>query len=242
MSKLNQTPSDLASECNALSFALKSLIGNYAFIDIVKVEKVNEHVVDNVKEITLTVRSMILGMTTERKKIENEPVYNIPILRLQCGESAVIMDPVVGDIGLMAICDKDIDNIKDSKQESMPGTLRQHNMADGVYLTSIASLSITPTQYVKFTSDGIEIVSPKKLKLESPEIDLTATTKISLNSADITLNGPVTQGAGSYGGAAHFKNAVTSDSDFAVGEIKLTYHGHTGVQTGSGISGSVTAL
>ncbi|MCZ5831955.1 hypothetical protein O5345_06120 [Escherichia coli] len=39
--------------------------------------------------------------------ISNSVLYDLPVWRLQRGNSAVIMDPVAGDIGLIAICDKD---------------------------------------------------------------------------------------------------------------------------------------
>lgn len=234
MGKVNQKPSDLASDGNALSSALRTMIGNYSFIDIVRVEEVTGN--------TLTVRSLLLGMSVDKTKIDNEAIHNIPYLRLQRGLSAVIMDPVVGDIGLMAVCDKDATNVKASGEESIPATLRTHSAADGVYLTGIASLNADPTQYARFTEAGIDIVSPVKVTVTGPDIAINGDSKVEINSPDIILNGPISQGAGSYAGAAHFKNTVTSDTEVSVGNIHLTSHGHSGVQGGSDNSGGPVPL
>lgn len=234
MSKLNQRPMDYASEGNALESSLRAMIGNYVFIDIVRVEAVTGD--------TLTVKSLVQGLTSDRKAIGSEPTYGVPYLRLQRGSSAVIMDPVVGDIGLVAVCDRDITNVKANKTESVPQTLRTHARADAVYLTGIASLNQTPTQYARFTESGIDVVSPVKLSINAPDVAVTGTSSIALNSPNIILNGPITQGAGSYAGVAHFKNAVTSDAEFSVGAIRLTYHGHNGVQHGTDNSGPTVAL
>lgn len=234
MSTTNQSAQDYASDGNATASAFRSLIGQYVFIDIVKVVEVNGEL--------LTVKSMVLGLTTEMKKIDNQLIYNVPFIRLQRGNSAVVMDPVVGDIGLMAVCDRDITNVKSSKNESVPPTLRRHSKADAVYITGIASLNDEPAQYAKFSDAGIEVVSPTKVAISSPDIELNGSSSVAVNSPNIILNGAVSQGSGSYGGAAHFKNAVTSDTEVSVGAIKLTYHGHAGVQTGSGTSGGTVAI
>lgn len=230
MGKVNQKPSDLASAGNALSSALRTMIGNYSFIDIVRVEEVTGK--------TLTVRSLLLGISVDKTKIDNEAIHNIPYLRLQRGLSAVIMDPVVGDIGLMAVCDKDATNVKASGEESIPATLRTHSAADGVYLTGIASLNTDPTQYARFTEAGIEIVSPVKVTVTGPDIAINGDSKVEINSPDIILNGPVSQGSGSFAGAAHFKNEVISDTEVSVGDIRLTGHRHSGVQSGGSNSGA----
>nr|WP_250135685.1 hypothetical protein [Escherichia coli] len=47
---------------------------------------------------------------------EHEVIYNIPVWRLQGGGNAVIMPPHVGDIGFLAICDRDISAVKATRQ------------------------------------------------------------------------------------------------------------------------------
>lgn len=230
MSRPNQKPADISSEGNALAFALRKMIGDYAFIDVVTVLEINDG--------TLTVQSLLHGLTTNNERIDNEPVYGVPYLRLQRGASAVIMDPVPGDIGLMAVCDKDITNVKKTKSEASPASKRQHSKADGIYLTGIASLNGEPSQYVHFRDDGIDIVSPLVVSVEAPTIQLNGDNQVEINSPSIILNGAVEQGNGSNAGAATFQNGASTPEDFTAGNISLKTHRHSGVQTGSGTSGT----
>ena len=232
MSRSNQTSADVSSEGNALVFALRNMIGWYSFIDIVKVTEVTGD--------TLTVISQLHGLTNENEKIDNEPIYGIPYLRLQRGASAVIMDPVVGDIGLMAVCDRDITNVKATKSDAAPNTKRMHSVSDAVYLTGIASLNSAPSQYVHFRDDGIDIVSPLVVTVSSPTIEINGDNLVSINAPKIVLNGQITQGTGSHAGTATFANGATTPADFKAGTIGLKTHRHGGVQTGGGNTGLPT--
>lgn len=99
-----------------------------------------------------------------------QPHGNIPSLayfRLQGGANAVIIDPVVGDIGVAVFCDRDISVVRKTQAPAQPGSFRRFDWADGVYLGGL--LNAIPTQYVEFLpgSDGIKIVSPYKVTIES---------------------------------------------------------------------------
>lgn len=52
--------------------------------------------------------------------IQNSTIFNIPVFRLQRGTSAIIMNPVVGDIGMIAICDRDTTLVRANRKESVP--------------------------------------------------------------------------------------------------------------------------
>lgn len=144
--------SDVASEGNTLDYIFRQLLNNLFFIDIVRVEAVQDGL--------LTVRSLLPGMFNAREPVQRQSVGRVPFLRLQCGDSAVIMDPRVGDIGLMAVCDRDISDVKKTRTDALPASLRRHDAADGIYLTGISLLNVPPTQYVRFNASGIEIKSP----------------------------------------------------------------------------------
>lgn len=211
-------------------FAMKNMIGGLAFIDVARVESVTGD--------TLTIKSLLRGMTTDGDIIENEPVYGVPFLQLRSGKSAVIMTPEVGDIGLIAICDRDITNVKKTKGETTPDNQRSHSYADAVYLTGIASLNSEPQQFAHFYDGGINITSPNKVTINAPSVEVNADGAISLSSPSIILNGPVSQGGGSYQGSADFKNGASTPEDFTAGDISLRNHKTSGVETGSGTSGA----
>lgn len=82
-------------------------------------------------------------------------VFNLPYFQIQGGTSAVICDPVVGDIGVAGICDRDISSVKNNKGQANPGSRRKFSLSDGVYFGGI--LNGIPTQKIKFTANGIEI-------------------------------------------------------------------------------------
>ncbi len=95
-------------------------------------------------------------------------IYNVPYMRIQGGANAIILDPEVGDIGIALFCDRDISKLKASGAEALPGSGRRNNLADAVYLSSI--MAGAPTQYVRFSASGIEVVSPVKVTIQAPEV------------------------------------------------------------------------
>lgn len=138
-------------------------------------------------------------------------IYNAPYMRIQGGLNAVILDPQVGDIGIAAFCDRDISAVKASKAESPPGSSRQNDPADAVYLGSI--IASAPAQYVRFSDEGIELVSPVQVYIQAPAVAIDGNTTINGNLA---INGGTVKNDG-----------VSIDKT----------HRHTGVTTGSGTSG-----
>ena len=231
--KMAVRPQDVNHEANAQEFMFRAMLNKNAFIQIVRVEKVKVDADGGPPLVNVT--PLVLGFSGEGTPIDNSQVFNIPVWRLQRGSSAVIMDPVVGDLGLMLCCDRDTSRVRETKKEDMPGSSRTHNEADGVYLGGM--LNASPMQYVRFADDGISIVSPLVVTVESPTVEINASTSVTLNSANIVLNGPVSQGAGSYAGDFNFKGNITAEGEVTGKGIKLSDHVHNGVQTGSGNTG-----
>lgn len=84
-------------------------------------------------------------------------IFGLPYLRIQGGANAIIIDPKPGDIGMAAFASRDISKVKATKQQANPGSLRTYDYADGMYLGGM--LNGTPTQYIRFTDTGIELVA-----------------------------------------------------------------------------------
>lgn len=103
----------------------------------------------NVKEGAIDIRPMVMAVAGDGAPIAHGVVYNVPVWRLQGGDSAVIMPPRVGDIGFLAICDRDISGVKATRQPSMPGARTICRMLSiwGAYSTarrcSLSSLPIS---------------------------------------------------------------------------------------------------
>jgi hypothetical protein len=126
-------------------------------------------------------------------------LHSLPYCRVQAGTNAVILDPVVGDIGIAAFCSRDISSVKVGQAQANPGSRRKFDMADGVYLFGVQGIA-APTQYVAFSSTGIAIVSPTAISLTAPAISLTATGAITLMSATLTHNGKNVGATHEHGG------------------------------------------
>ncbi len=216
-------------EANINEYIFNLLLSRHAFVHLVIVKKVK--IQPGNQPPLLDVLPLVTGYAADGSQVENSTVFNVPAWRLQRGASAVIMDPVEGDIGLLLCCDRDITKVKKEKKEALPASRRTHSRADGIYLGGV--LNADPVQYVKFASDGIDIVSPLLVSVTAPNVEVHAESKISLNAPVIEANGQLNQGSGSYSGNATFGGNVT-----AVGEVKgkgvnLSTHIHGGVESGN---------
>ena len=87
-------------------------------------------------------------------------VYGLPYFRLQGGSSAIIVDPVAGDLGVAIFCDRDISSAKRTKGVANPGSRRMFDMADGLYIGGF--LNAPPVQFLQFVPNGggINVVTP----------------------------------------------------------------------------------
>ena len=109
---------------------------------------------------------------------KHQTVYHSPYFRLQGGKNAIILDPEVGDIGLMVFCDRDISSVVANKAQANPGSRRRFDMADGLYLGGF--INDTPEQYVQFNKDGITISSPRALTVKA-ETTIKGSLKVTGN-------------------------------------------------------------
>lgn len=232
MNLFTNRPQDTSSEANAQQFLMHQFLMGKAFITLALVTSVND------SGEVVSVKPMVDGFTGGGDRIPSGVISGVPVWRLQRGASAVIMPPVVGDIGLIAICDRDITAVKATKDAALPGSNRTHSYSDAIYLGGV--LNAEPSQYVKFANDGIDIVSPLVVQVNGNTVVVNADEKISLNAPIIEANGQLTQGSGSFAGNATFGGTLTATGEITGNGIHLSTHKHGGVQTGSGSTGTPT--
>ena len=113
--------------------------------------------IQSVDSINKTISALPLVTQTDGsgKPISQGIIYNVPYLPLQYGNSAIIMTPSVGDIGLCVFCHSDISTVKKTKKEALPGSYRKHSLSDGIYIGGI--LNPAPINYISFTGNDINI-------------------------------------------------------------------------------------
>jgi len=120
---------------------------------------------------TVSVQPLVNQVDGYGNAVPHGTVFNLPYWRMQGGTSAVIIDPVAGDVGLAVFCDRDISSVVANRAQtdcngipgpcpSNPGSARTFSMSDGCYIGGY--INQTPVQYIQFLPDnaGIMIYSP----------------------------------------------------------------------------------
>lgn len=116
-------------------------------------------------------------------------VNGIPFSRSQGGANAVIMDPQIGDIGIMIVADRDSSAVKNSRDGAAPGSKRTFDIADGMYVCSLLNTEV-PVQYVRFKEDGIELVDKNgnSIITNAEGMTITSPGTLTLNAKKIVTH------------------------------------------------------
>jgi hypothetical protein len=231
-----QEPASGAGDFGALSFLVNQILARISTITLVKIVSVTNN--GGVSPVGFVdVQPLVNQVDGAGNATPHGIVYGLPYFRLQGGTNAIILDPQVGDIGMCGFASRDISSVKASKAQANPGSGRTFDWADGLYFGGM--LNGTPVQYVAFSSSGIDIVSPTRIRMSAPEIDLQATNTIGLtagtqitNSApEVEIDGQMTQGTGPHGGNAAMNGPLTVTND-VIGQGK-SVHNHTHTAQGA---------
>lgn len=207
-----QTLADSAGEFNVMRFIIAQALGRMATATLVQVKAVNT------AAQTVDMQILVNQVDGAGQAVPHATIFNIPYVRVQGGANAVIMDPVVGDIGLAIFASRDISSVKVNKGAANPGSHRVFDYADGLYVGGV--LNGTPTQFVRFTDAGIEVTSPTMVTVQAPAIE--------------------------FDGAVHITGAVTGDAtavfqgNVTGAGIGLSTHKHPGVTAGAANTGGPT--
>lgn len=221
-----QRVQDSTSDFNKMHFLIRQLLGWVRTATLVRVDKVSVEE-DSVSEVGFVdVTPLVNMLDGQNKSSEHITVFNLPYFRLQGGTNAIIMDPVVGDIGLAVFADRDISIIKKTKDRGNPGSRRRFSFSDGMYIGGF--LNAVPEQYVQFKSDGMKLLDKNGNQIVmSPDgisfADSNGNT-LDMKSTGFEFTGNV---------------AITGtlkDNGVPVGST----HTHTGVTSGGDTSGTPT--
>lgn len=184
------------NDAESLAFIFNKLLSGASFIDLVVVNAIRGTAPNLVVDVT----PLVTQVDPTGAMIPNSVVYNVPVWRLQRGNSAVIMDPVVGDIGIIASCDRDNSIARANRKQSVPGSKRTHSKTDAIYFGGV--LNNQPTQYVQFADNAINVVSPGNVNVNCNTANITApggvnvTTPLMHVTGNITAGGNITDNSG----------------------------------------------
>lgn len=188
-----QGPASSVSDFSAQSFVINQILGRLATTALVKVVAVTNSggvaAVGSVDVIPMVNQVDGVGNPTPHATI-----HSLPYFRIQGGTTAIIIDPVVGDVGAAIFCSRDISTVKRTKAPANPESGRRYNWADGLYLGGF--LNGVPTQYLQGNADGITLSSPTKVTITAPQIAINGTTTV---TGDVATTGALTNNAHAVG-------------------------------------------
>ena len=216
-----QRPETSLSEYNAVSFVIERAIAQLHTIKIVQVKAVDT------AAKTVTVLPLVQQVDGNNQVTSQGQIYGVPYMALRYGVNAVLADPAEGDIGVLLCADRDISSVKETGEESPPGSLRQYDQSDGIYLGGLLNTT-DPEQFVKFADAGMELHDKNGNILVSKSTGWEFTGPVKFNdtvtaAADINSSG-----------------TVTGATDVKVGAISLKTHTHSYTRPSSGGVAAIT--
>lgn len=151
------------SKYNRIEFVVRQIMNRIATATLVRVEAVDTDTVD--------IRPMVAQIDGAGNAVDHGTIHNAPFFMPRAGASAVMIKPVVGDIGLAIFCHNDISAVKSTKAPANPGSRRRYDWSDALYLGGF--LGDTPTQYIRLDENGVAITAT-----DGKPIALTSTDKV----------------------------------------------------------------
>lgn len=232
-----------ASGYNALDFQVQQALRKINTAEPVRVVSVQPGAVGPVGMVS--VQPVVNLVTGAGDGMEQSELFQLPYLRIQGGENAVIVDPKPGDMGLAVYAMRDTEAVKANRdgKTANPGSARTYSKSDGFYLGGF--LNSAPKRYVMVDDTGITLDDGQggKLELKGGKLIITAPAGIESTSPTEVHHTP-TLVFGDGDGATATMNAnmringsVESTGDQVAGGISQTGHTHTGVEPGSGSTG-----
>ena len=97
--------------------------------------------VDTEKRL-LDVIPMLAMLDNEGKAVDHAQISNIPYARQQAGDYGIIIDPQIGDKGIVVFAARDISNVVSSRKKHIPASYRKHSISDAIYIGPISKLRI----------------------------------------------------------------------------------------------------
>jgi len=177
--KGQKKPNTAASGYNSLQFMVQQAIRNQVHTAIpVQVQAVDGLFVD--------VLPLVSNVDGFGETVEPTTIYHLPVFRYHAGVGAVILDPVVGDLGLAVFAQADSSNVTEgTTTPQQPGSFRRFSQSDGFYIGGFHN--VAPTVYIEIQQDGhIILTAPAGLTVTSPSATFSGTMDI---SGDCTIGG-----------------------------------------------------
>lgn len=230
-----QFPGSSNDQFNAISFLVRQIVARMSTMKPVKVMAVSITPGTIGPSGKVDVLPLVTQIDGSGHKTSHGTVFGIPFFRICGGGNQVICDPVVGDFGFVVVSDRDISAVVSSRGEAAPGSHRQFDLADGIYVGGI--LCEAPEQSIAFTSEGVKVTDKNGnvLEMKSGGFFLTGT----LNVTDINVAGHFKGANGTlYNGSIETASFIKAGGNVQAGVggvnvIGLTTHTHSSASPGN---------
>lgn len=144
-----QDPSDSMGGFNPIAFAIGQAINRVATVKVVKVMAVDTGAK------TVDVQIAVNQLDGQDNSTPHGTINGVNYVWAMGGKNAFQVDPAVGDMGVMLVCDRDISAVKAAKAIANPGSNRKFSPSDGIYLFGVPGMNgQAPTQWFKWTDGG----------------------------------------------------------------------------------------
>lgn len=187
---------DATSEGNVEAFLIRQALGQVRTMVPVKIVAVHGGGVGPAP--TVDVMPLVNQMDGLGQRQPHGIIYGIPVSRNQGGGSAIINDPVVGDVGFISVADRDISALKSNEgAQSNPGSYRTHDLSDGIYTAAMLNKA-APDQYVHMGADGVTVAdrNGNMIQMGSGGVSISSSGDVAVGCDGILLLGG--DGSGAY--------------------------------------------
>lgn len=147
-------PTTFTDPFNAISFLVNQAMNGNWTVTLGQVKSVTGGGVSG--PATVNVQPMVNMVDGYGNATPHGIINNLPAFRLQGGTNGIVVDPVVGDIGIVAFASRDISSVIKNKAPANPGSLRTFDPADGIYIGGLLGAELK--QYLSFTDTGVNLV------------------------------------------------------------------------------------
>lgn len=176
-------PTSSLGNVNALYFAIWQQLEKLSTSMPVRIRSVSASGVAPVGLAELEI--LVSEVGGNGRTIPGAIIPNVPYMRYQGGNKAVIIDPEPGDIGIAVFSSRDISSVKRARAAAPPGSKRSYDCSDAMYIGGV--LNKTPTHYIHFTDSGILVHTPGEAKIEAATAVVTATTSATIDSPGVSI-------------------------------------------------------
>jgi hypothetical protein len=190
-------------ELNNQLFIAQQQIARLRTVQLVKVLAVYPG--DNSKKpTTIDAQVMVDQVDSQGNRTAHDTIYGMTAGRWHNGKNALLVDPVVGDVGIIHTADRDTSTvIANGGAQSAPGSGRRHDFSDATYVATL--FTPPPTNYTDLRAGNHTTVTDGNVSHTTTAPNGTYTTTSQAANSPIAH---ITEAANSA--ISHLTKAVSS--------------------------------